>query len=309
MSAIPDRLRDACRAVAALARSVEIVSEAIEPYAGSLPLGSGLGTGPDPAAHVVSGSAELRAAFWLTLDAVNFGSGWFPTLRKPDGRSGYFTIATALKRRFESAGAWSAGELGAVKAEEVAHWLGQDRHHELMALFARSLRDLGSHVEAEAGGRFESIAHDAGGSAVALVERLAGWECFGDVSCYGEISVPFVKRAQLLAADLHAAGLARFSDLHRLTMFADNLVPHVLRLDGVLRFDPGLEERIERGELLAHGSTVEVEIRACAVHAVELIVAATPGSSPAAVDNLLWHRGQQPRYKARPRHRARCTAY
>ena len=58
-------------------------------------------------------------------------------------------------------------------------------------------------------------------------------------------------------------------------MFADNLVPHVLRLDGVLWFDPELVARIERGELIEHGSPEEVEIRACAVHAVELLVAAT----------------------------------
>ena len=29
----------------------------------------------------------------------------------------------------------------------------------------------------------------------------------------------------------------------------------------------------------------------------------------AAVDQLLWNRGQEPRYKAVPRHRSRCTAY
>ena len=38
------------------------------------------------------------AAYWLTLDAINFGSGWFPTLRKRDGLSGYNTIASALAR-------------------------------------------------------------------------------------------------------------------------------------------------------------------------------------------------------------------
>ena len=93
-------------------------------------------------------------------------------------------------------------------------------------------------------------------------------------------------------------------------MFADNLVPHVLRLDGVLVFAPGLVERIERGELIEHGSREEVEIRACAVHAVELMVAArADGATAAALDQLLWHRGQQPSYKARPRHRSRCTAY
>lgn len=92
-------------------------------------------------------------------------------------------------------------------------------------------------------------------------------------------------------------------------MFADNLVPHVLRLDGVLRFDSDLVERIEREELIAHDSPEEIEIRACALHAVELIVAARPSLSAAEVDQLLWTRGGKRRYKARPRHRSRCTAY
>jgi hypothetical protein len=94
-------------------------------------------------------------------------------------------------------------------------------------------------------------------------------------------------------------------------MFADNLVPHVLRLDGVLRFDPELVARIDREELIAHDSPEEIEIRACAVHAVELLVAARgdPALTAAQADQLLWQRGGQPRYKASPRHRSRCTAY
>ena len=85
--------------------------------------------------------------------------------------------------------------------------------------------------------------------------------------------MPFLKRAQIAAADLARAGVAAFRDLDRLTMFADNLVPHVLRVDGMLTYDAELLDRIERGELIEHGSPEEVEIRACALHAVELIVA------------------------------------
>jgi hypothetical protein len=149
----------------------------------------------------------------------------------------------------------------------------------------------------------------AGGSAVELATRLGEWTCFADCSRYGELTIPFLKRAQIAAADLSRAGVARWRDLDRLTMFADNLVPHVLRLDGVLSFDPDLVARIERGELIEHGSPEEVEIRACALHAVELIVTARPGTCAAEVDQLLWNRGQGPAYKAAPRHRSRCTAY
>jgi hypothetical protein len=129
------------------------------------------------------------------------------------------------------------------------------------------------------------------------------------VSPYDGEDVPFFKRAQIAAADLALAGLAPARDLQRLTVFADNLVPHVLRLDGVLAFDDSLVARIEAGELIEHDSPEEVEIRACALNAVELLVAAHGATTATAVDNALWHRGGEPRYKARPRHRARTTAY
>jgi hypothetical protein len=142
-----------------------------------------------------------------------------------------------------------------------------------------------------------------------LAQQLGSWPCFADTSCYDELELPFLKRAQIAAADLQRAAVAQFDDLGKLTMFADNLVPHVLRLDGVLEFDQRLVARIERGELIEHGSPEEVEIRACAVHTVELIVAERPEMCAAEVDQLLWLRGQGARYKAVPRHRTRCTAY
>jgi hypothetical protein len=288
------QLREAAAEVAKRARYVRVNRGAIPDYAAALPL--------PPAADQAPGDA----AFWLTLDAINFGSGWFPTLRKRGGRSGYHTIEAGIEERFERHGPWSPAELQHITATDLAHTLSQDPTHELMELFALSLNDLGRHVEAAGG--FEAAA-DAP-TAVALVERLATWNCFSDTSTYDELTVPFLKRAQIAAADLYRAGTARFDDLHALTMFADNLVPHVLRLDGILSFDPQLVHRIEREQLIEHGSPEEVEIRACALHAVELIVAQHPRRRTAAeIDQLLWLRGQQPRYKAEPRHRSRTTAY
>lgn len=294
--------------MAGLARAVHVQTQAVSAYAESLTLDAAPAQ-PDPQAHLTSGSREELAAFWLTLDAVNFGSGWFPTLRKAARRGGYFTIATGLRERFTNDGGWTPDELATIDAAQVADVLGQDPEHELMAHFAVSLRDLGARVEREYGGRFAALVDAADGSAVRLAGQLGAWDSFADTSSYDGFRVPFFKRAQITAADVARAGVGQFADLHRLTMFADNVVPHVLRLDGVLVFDPALVERIERGELIEHGSAEEVEIRACALHAVELIVAACPGSCAADVDQLLWLRGQQPRYKASPRHRSRCTAY
>ena len=117
----------------------------------------------------------------------------------------------------------------------------------------------------------------------------------------------FWKRAQITANDLALAGVAEFYDLDRLTIFADNLVPHVLRVDGVLRYDPALAARIDAGELLPPGEE-EREIRGCAVHACELIAERT-GMPPRPIDIALWNRGQAPRYKSVPRHRTRTVFY
>jgi hypothetical protein len=301
-------LRDACARVAETSRHAHVNQAAIQAYAAALPLDTP-SPGPDPGTERITGTREEAAAFWLTLGAVNFGSGWFPTLRKRAGRSGYGTIAVGIRKRFADRGPWSAEQLERIEAGEIARVLGQDPDHELMALFARSLSDLGRHIGQEHDHSFAALVDSAQGSAPAFVERLAGWECFADASAYGGLTIPFLKRAQLATADLARAGLAALSELERLTMFADNLVPHVLRLDGILTFDRQLVERIERQELIAHGSPEEVEIRACALHAVELIVAQRPGSRAADVDELLWLRGQEPYYKASPRHRSRSTAY
>jgi putative queuosine salvage protein len=307
--ALVDEIREACAWVAARARFVRVREDAIPVYAAQLPRASEL-PGLDPEIHVLDGPVERRAAFFLTLDAINFGSGWFPTLRKRDGRSGYFTIALGLRERFDRDGAWSAGELRALQPAEIAATLGQDPQHELMALFARSLNDLGARIEDEHGGRFASVVEQAAGSAVALVERLAAWDCFADTSPYDGRTIPFFKRAQIAAADLHLAQAADFAgDLHRLTLFADNLVPHVLRLDGILDFGPALTTRIDAEELLAHDSPEEVEMRAGAVHAAELVCQERPDLTPQQVDQLLWNKGSAARYKAVPRPRARCTAY
>jgi hypothetical protein len=244
----------------------------------------------------------------LTLDAINFGSGWFPTLRKREDRSGYHTVALGLHERFASSRPPPATELAGIEAAEIASWLGQDRDHELMVLYAGALREVGRRVAGEHGSSFHDLARGHP-TALGLVEHMATWPTWHDVSGYDGEPVPFFKRAQILAADLHHAGVTTFGDLDRLTLFADNLVPHVLRLDGVLSLDPALAARIDAGELLEHGSPEEVELRACALHAVEVLATRSRDTTPQQLDHLLWTRGGGARYKAVARPRSRTTAY
>lgn len=317
---VTESLRESCAWVAGRSTAVHVVEEKIAEYArqlGDMQARTGVARTCPSKSPV---HRENDAAFWLTLDAINFGSGWFPSLRKQEGATGYRTIATGVRRRFDAEGRWTATQLTGLTREELAGWLDQDPEHELVGLMTQSLRDLGANVRRLYGGSFAAVVDRAEGSAIRLVETLASWRSFTDTSSYEGRSIPFLKRAQIVAADLERAGVAEFSDLDRLTMFADNLVPHVLRLDGVLWFDAELSDRIGRGELIEHGSPEEIEIRACAVHAVELLVAAISAPAPARpsaaahpsaaqIDELLWNRGQAAKYKAVPRHRSRSTAY
>jgi hypothetical protein len=304
---VPDRVRAACARVAGLARSVTIEVPAIEPYAVAL---ADSPEPPPPDLPLANADRESRAAFVLCLDAINFGSGWWPTIRKRPGRSGYATIEAGLAERFRTVGAWTARELTGIAAADVARVTGQDPAHPLMEQYASALRDVGERVLAEHAGSFGAVVDAAGGSAVALADQLAGWDAFADVSTYDGQPVPFYKRAQIAAADIDRFGVAGLRDTERLTAFADNLVPHVLRVDGVLRLEPALEESIDAEVLLVHGSPEEVELRACAVHAIELLSAATNGElSPAQIDAALWNRGSGPAHKSRPRPRSRSTAY
>lgn len=288
---LPDQVREHCAELAGRARWVTIDLDR---------LGSVL-SGPEPALdpdkHFLGGRREKVCAYLLTLDAINFGSGWFPTLKKRPGCSGYFTVAWALADRFRAAGPWSAAELRLLSAKNVAEVLEQEPGHDLMELYGEALRDLGRFLDDRDP---VDVVDGAGGSAVALAEELAhGMPFFDDPGFY--------KRAQITPNDLSLGEAAEFYDLDELTIFADNLVPHVLRVDGVLRYETGLAAHIDSGELLPAGEQ-EQEIRACAVHACELI-SAELGVPPRTLDVWLWNRGQEPRYKAVPRHRTRTTFY
>jgi len=299
---LPDEVRAACAWVAERARSVRIDEDAIEEYAARLPEPNPSGE-PAPFAS----DPETAAAFAICMNAINFGSGWWPTVRKRPGHGGYATMAAGVTDRFAAAGPWWVDELQAMDAETIAEVVGQAPEHPLMPQFAAALRDVGDHSRADHRGRFLGPAEVAD-SIPALAETFATWASFADVSSYDNRQIPFYKRAQLAAADLHRADVANLPGLDRLTAFADNLVPHVLRVDGVLHLDPELTARIEGEELLQHGSPEEVELRACAVQAIELLATASP-LTPAEIDSTLWNRGRLPRYKRLPRPRSRSTAY
>jgi hypothetical protein len=313
------QIRAAAAEVARRARHVRIASEAVEELAVVFARERPTPPALDPGQRSLANESDT-VAFVLTLNAINFGSGWFPHLKKRGGLSGYLTIAGALRERFEREGPFSASQLQRLTPADCAGLFGQALEppvSELMELFARALRDLGGFLARAHRGRFAGPVEEAAGSAERLVRSLARMPLYADVARYEGFEVPFYKRAQITCSDLAEAfagrGLGRFADIDELTLFADNLVPHMLRSVGVLLYSPDLAKLIDAEELIPSGSEEEVEIRAVALHAVELLAGSCARrgwrAPPHRLDHLLWSRAQSPRVKARPRHRTRCSYY
>jgi hypothetical protein len=319
-SNLTERVRSSCKAVAERATRVRIDHERIPSYAASLPLEQAMAPELDSKCHYFGEPGET-VAFFLTLDAINFGSGYFPVFRKRQGMSGYFTVAASLTDYYRQHGPLPAQVLAELTAKDCTKIFGQDPDNkticEFMGLFAAALNDLGQYLLDRFDGSFIGLVEEAGSSAELLARLLIEMPYFDDVVFYEGLEASFYKRAQLTPADLAVAfegkGPGCFEDLDRLTIFADNLVPHVLHMDGMLLYEEGLAARIEAEELIPSGSVEEVEIRACAVHAVERLVRELRRSgynvTAMGLDYLLWNRGQQPYYKARPRHRTRTVFY
>src|SRR5215216_1095180 len=110
-----DEVRSNCRSIAESARFVSIDLDAWR----------------EPPALAAAEPEQDGADLLLQLDAINFGSGWFPTLRKRPGKSGYRAVAAAMAEH----GPWTNDELRRLDAGAVAAALDQEPGHPLMRLY------------------------------------------------------------------------------------------------------------------------------------------------------------------------------
>lgn len=240
------------------------------------------------------GPPDRTLRYLLVLDTVNF-SFWGGTA------GGYWQLAERLRDAFEAGGDLSQpGVLAELSAGRLRELIGD---FPMLEERARALRELGVN------GFDGLVGRTAVQTAAALAERLPS---YADVADYGGSRVPLLKRAQIVPADLHGAGVIRFPDLDALTCFPDYKLPQVLRHFGAVRYSAGLARRVDGWEELRPGEAAEVEIRAATVVAVERLreALAARGRTLMAVevDWILWDLSQG-LYPVRPYHRARTVFY
>jgi hypothetical protein len=143
---------------------------------------------------------------------------------------------------------------------------------------AAILRDAGATLVERYDGRFHHLVaaaapslYDDGKGMLELLVR--DFPRFDDVADYNGHTVRFYKLAQLAFWFLHVSlpGGLGISDLHRLSAFADYIVPVGLRVLDIFRYSDALEQAIEGGELIEAGTPREVELRAHTIYATALL--------------------------------------
>lgn len=266
--------------------------------------------------------SDRAADYVLVLDALNFCFWGEPRWRvEYEGRvlDGYWALAACLRHALEADVPLLDPEYLASFDEFAAAELFEgEAEIPLLAERIANLREVGRGL-LDAGGSFAEIVHQANGSGEALVAKVVRrFPSFDDVATYNGAEVRIYKRAQILVSDLHGIyggqSLGAFSDLDRLTAFADYKIPQVLREAGILVYTPALADTVDRQQLIPPGDPREVEIRASTVWGCELLRQALERHRPGPplrafeVDWLLWSDAQG-RTISRPYHRTRTIFY
>lgn len=269
-------------------------------------------------------SLEQSIAFGFVYNAVNFSywgePKWTVTI---DGQAydGGIGMLRAMQRGIESGyDVVSAEYLRTIPEADLQHVLRANVEIPLFSERLRLLRTLGEHIVSHYDGSFTRLVDDSGWDAVTLVERLADDipEVFNDEEDYNGEPVKFYKRAQLIPSHLHELKHLDISSrdvtgMAHLTALADYKVPQLLRKYDVLHYTPDLAHAIDALTEVEAGSAEEVEIRAMAVWAVELISrhlkSKSVQASPIQIDHVLWLRSQQKSPDDKPYHRTRTIWY
>jgi hypothetical protein len=115
---------------------------------------------------------------------------------------------------------------------------------------------------------------------------------FRDGAWYKGQWVWILKRAQILPKDLSQLTQKYpefiINNTNQLTVFADYRLPQILQRYGTIEYSQSLTDRINAKQLIANGSTEEIEIRAATIVACEKLGKLIPEMTIADIDVSLW---------------------
>ncbi|WVZ66540.1 hypothetical protein U9M48_015744 [Paspalum notatum var. saurae] len=235
-------------------------------------------------------NGPLTVQYLFVLDALNF-CFW------PDKDLTYDHLASGLKLALEKdKNALDADRLQNYTGSQLRQLLSWPRPLPIEEERVRLLHEVGLELERSFGGQAANLVKSAGNSAAALIELITRhFPGFRDHSLYKGHQVFLYKRAQIFVADLWGAfkgqSYGQFDDINSITIFADYIVPAVLRELGILKYGSNLSCSIDSNSEIVPGSEEEVEIRACSIYAVEKmrdLISKKFGKQLLSIDIDLW---------------------
>ena len=261
-------------------------------------------------------SGPKTCQYIFVLDALNFC--FWPTQDLE-----YDYLASALKEVFmKDEKNFDADFLKNMNEDTLKSWFPR---FEIPLLHARMcrLQELGTVLSEKFDGLACNVVFSAENDAVALVRIITeNFPGFRDayVNPKSGDYVHFYKRAQILVGDIWAAydrpkeGHQYYlRNMEELTTFADYRVPQLLRNMGILKYNPELEKIIDNYKIIECGSTVEMEIRASTIIAVDMLhkILLSKGFHIKVIelDWLLWQKGEKIKDTIKPHHRTLTIFY
>lgn len=212
----------------------------------------------------------LNFCFWKNENSI----GW-----TVEEQTGYFALCAAINRaQKEGIDITNPKFYATITEEQLGNILRSDNEVKVPLLKQRvnALHEVGSVLLKLYNGTFKTCVDYSNHSAVKLLKLvLEKFPCFRDEANYKSHRVGLYKRAQILIGDLWSCYRNKdygfFPDISEISMFADYRVPQSLIYYGAMEYSHDLHGILEANMLLENGSEMEVEIRGCSIHAVELL--------------------------------------
>lgn len=245
---------------------------------------------------------SAKATWIFLIDTLNFAF-WTPPGRPPftvsyQGKNytGYWSLCAAIRRAIDDGipvldpRSWATINWSDVFRSDT------ETPVPLLERRAEVTKEAGAWLVDKYGGSAYTMIASAKNSAIALVDLVrTNLVSYRDECEYKGRKVYFLKRAQILAADLHFGFAAdgdkvcSFYDVDKLTMFADYRVPQVLRYLKLITYSEEFVKELEERPHLASGSEMECEVRACSIMAVEKLKQSIGGKAISVlIDYALW---------------------
>lgn len=181
-----------------------------------------------------------------------------------------------------------------------------------------AIREIALFIRTELNGNIDKLFEVCNYDCLQLVDLITlKLKSFSDLTFYNDLPVYFYKRAQLLVSDLSSIYFSKFNKYlnnhDQLTACADYKIPYILREFNILNYSQELTNLIDNRAILPKDSIYEIEIRANALWAVDLIKRKYQDLSlnylTTTINDYLWLISQIKNPNYRPYHLTRTINY